>query len=342
MTPGHAAELHSHPRFRLGFASGRMPGALVILAGAAAGPSGLGLLSPAVLESLDPALPVALAALGVSVGIGFNLRIGRDWRGLTATSVRAIVTMAVVGAGIALLTRIWAEALGTPAWFNGVVTAISAADDPLAVLSGGIALAFLREGTPLAAATLVGEATAVTLVIAAAGWLLLSRSEPGAEQRIFVIALLLLLGGASEYLSLSALTAGLLAGFFWEAAGGSTNTAIRRDVLYVQNPLIALVLLVSGARLVLTSVVLALGVVYFALRVVGTTVGSDVARRLVPSWRGDSASTTLAPGIVGVAFALNALRAAGSDAAIVLSIVVIGVVGSELFAPALRPREAAG
>jgi hypothetical protein len=318
-----------------------MPGALVILAGGAAGPSGLGLLSPPVLESLDPALPVALAALGVSVGIGFNLRIGRDWSALAATSVRAAVTMAVAGVGIALLTRVWAAALGPPAWLNGAVTAISASDDPLAVLLGGIALAFLRAGTPAAAATLMGAATAVTLVIAAAGWLLLSRSEPGAEQRIFVIALLLLLGGASEYLALSALTAGFVAGVFWEAAGGSTITAIRRDVLYVQDPLIALVLLVSGARLVVSPVVLALGVVYFALRVVGTTAGSEVARRFVPSWRGDNGSTGLSPGIVGVAFALNALRAAGSDAAIVLSIVVIGVVGSELFAPALKPRESA-
>jgi hypothetical protein len=249
--------------------------------------------------------------------------------------------MAVVGSGIALLTRVWGAALGPPPWFNGAVTAISASDEPLAVLLGGIALALLREGTPAAAATLTGEVMAVTLIIAAAGWLLLSRSEPGAEQRIFVIALLLLLGGASEYLSLSALTAGFVAGVFWEAAGGSTITAIRRDALYVQDPLIALVLLVSGARLVLTPVVLTLGVVYFALRVVGTTAGSEVAQRLVPSWRGGSGATVLSPGIVGVAFALNALRAAGLDAAIVLSIVVIGVVGSELFAPALKPREAA-
>ncbi len=56
-------------------------------------------------------------------------------------------------------------------------------------------------------------------MIAAAGWLLLSRSAPGTEQRIFVIALLLLLGGASEYLSLSALTAGLIARFLLGSGG---------------------------------------------------------------------------------------------------------------------------
>jgi hypothetical protein len=319
-----------------------MPAALVILAGAASGPSGLGLLSPAVLESLDPALPVALAALGVFVGIGFNLRIDRDRRALAATSIRAVITMGFVAAGIALLMRVWGAALGLPEWFSSAAVAISAADDPLSVLLGGIALAFLREATPAAAAILTVEATAVTLAIAAAGWLLLSRSAPGAEQRIFVIALLLLLGGASEYLSLSALTAGFVAGFVWEAAGGSTSRAIRQDVLYVQGPLIALVLLVSGARLVLTPVVVALGLAYLALRVAGTLTGSAVARRLVPSWEADSGAAVLSPGIVGLAFALNALRAAGPDAASVLAIVVIGVVGSELFAPALKPQETTG
>ena len=138
--------------------------------------------------------------------------------------------MGLVGAGVALLVPVWGAALEPPAWFNGALLTICAADDLLAVLLGGATLAVLREPAPAAAAMLMLQATGVTLVIAAAGWLLLSRSAPGTEQRVFVIALLLLLGGASEYLSLSALTAGLVAGFFWEAVGGSTRVAIRRDV----------------------------------------------------------------------------------------------------------------
>jgi hypothetical protein len=47
----------------------------------------------------------------------------------------------------------------------------------------------------------------------------------------------------------------------------------------------------------------------------------------------------VSPGIVGLAFALNAVRAAGSDATII-GIIVIGVIGSELLAPLLKPREA--
>jgi hypothetical protein len=339
MTDPHAAGLRSYTRFAL--APGAMPVALIVLVGSALGPSGLGLLSAGVVESLDPAMPVALAALGVFVGIGLNLRSAGDRRAFAAISIQASLTMGIVGAGVALLVPVWGAMLEPPAWFNGALLTICTADDLLAVLLGGATLAFLREPAPAAAAMLMLQATSITLVIAAAGWILLSRSAPGTEQRIFVIALLLLLGGASEYLSLSALTAGLVAGFFWEAVGGSTRAAIRRDVMYVQRPLIVLILAVSGARLVLTPVVLAIGLPYLVLRLIGTTAGSSAARRLVPAWSATDTSLTLvSPGIVGLAFALNAVRAAGSDAATIISIIVVGVVGSELLAPLLKRREA--
>jgi len=338
MTDPQAAGLRSYTRFAL--APGAMPAALIVLLGSALGPSGVGLLSAAVLESLDPAMPVALAALGVFVGIGLNLRSAGDRRAFAAISIQAAITMGLVGAGVALLLPVWGTALESPAWFSGALLTICAADDLLAVLLGGATLAVLREPAPAAAAMLMLQATSVTLVIAAAGWILLSRSAPDTEQRIFVIALLLLLGGASEYLSLSALTAGLVAGFFWEAVGGSTRVAIRRDVTYVQRPLIMMILAVSGARLELTPVVLAIGFPYLVLRLVGTTAGSAAARRLVPAWSATDTSLTLvSPGIVGLAFALNAVRAAGSDATII-SIIVIGVIGSELLVPLLKPREA--
>jgi hypothetical protein len=341
MTEGQATGLRRHTGFTLGFAPGAMPGSLVILCGTALGPYGLGLLSAGVLESFDPAMPVAFAALGVFVGIQFNLRVQRDWQALAANSLQAVVTMGIVGAGVASLAQVWAAVLEPPAWFNGVVLTIGAADGPLPVLLGGVALAFLREALPGAAAILALEATGVTLAIAAAGWLLLSRSAEGPERRIFVIALLLLLGGASDYLSLSALTGGLIAGGLWEAADGSTRKAIWRDLLYVQRPLIVLILVVSGARLEVTPLVLAIGLPCLALRLLGSIAGSAAVRRLIPGWQPVDTLASLSPGIVGLAFALNAVRAAGPDAVTVLSIVVVGAVGSELLAPILTPREAA-
>jgi hypothetical protein len=336
---GQAAELRPRARLIAGFGTGPMPVALVILLGSALGPFGLGLLSEGVLATIDPALPVALAALGVLVGTGVNFRTERDRRTLIATSVRAAVVMIIVAAGAGVVLPSWGRTLEPGGWFNAALLAFCAADDALPVLLGGAALAVVREPSLAAAGMLMLQATGITLVIATAGWLLLGPSAPGTHKRIYVIAMLLLLGGASEYLSLSALTAGLLAGFFWEAVGGSTRAAIRQDVLYLQRPLVVLILVVSGARVVFTPVVLAVGLSYLVLRLVGTIVGSAAARRLVRSWTASDGPELLAPGVVGLAFALNAVRATASDASTIISIVVIGVVGSQLLRPATRVPE---
>jgi hypothetical protein len=336
---GQTAQLRRSARFYAGLVPRALPIAVVILLGSALGPYGLGLLSESVLASLDPAMPVALAALGVSVGIGISLRTPRDRRHLAATSTRAVIAMGIVAAGVAVTLSAWGAVLEPAGWFSAALLAICAADDPLPVLFGGAALAFLREPSPAAAALLMLQATGVALVIASAGWLLLTRAAPG-TQRVYVIAMLLLLGGASEYLSLSALMSGLAAGFFWEAVGGPTRNAIRGDVLYLQRPVVLLVLVVSGARTMLSPVVISVGLSYLLLRFAGATAGSAAARKLFPSWTEADRSLFAAPGVVGLAFALNAVRAIGSDPATILSIVVVGVAGSQLLESIMKPAEA--
>jgi hypothetical protein len=316
--------------------------ALVMLVGSALGPYGLGLLSSRVLASLDPAMPVALATLGVFVGLGLDVRSERGRRVIAFTSIRALITMVVVGAG-AYLPGLWGAGLDTPQWFNAALLAICASDDPLAVVAGGITLAFLREPLPHDAGLLALHFAGVTLAIAVVGWLLLARSETGTEQRVFVIAVLLLLGGAAEYLALSALAAGLLAGLFWEAVGGTTRRAVWRDVLYVQHPLIVLILMVAGARLVVTPIVAMIGLPYLVLRLAGSLTGSAVAGRFAPAASAnDDVATLWSPGVVGLAFALNASRVAGPDADVLISIVIVGVLGAELIAPLLKRPEARG
>jgi hypothetical protein len=325
MMEGQTAPLRSRATFYAGLVPGALPIAVVVVLGSALGPYGLGLLSENVLTSLDPAMPVALAALGVSVGIGISARTPRDRQHLAATSIRSLVAMGIVATGAAVALQTFGAGLEPGSWFSAALLAICAADDPLAVLFGGAALAFVREPSAAASALLMLQATGVALVIASAGWLLLARSAPG-TQRIYVIAMLLLLGGASEYLSLSALMSGLAAGLFWDAVGGPTRSAIRGDVLYLQRPVVLLILVVSGARTVLNPVVISVGLSYLLLRF----AGAAAARKLVPSWPEVDRDMFLPPGVVGLAFALNAVRAIGSDPATILSIVVIGVAGSQL------------
>ena len=61
---------------------------------------------------------------------------------------------------------------------------------------------------------------------------------------------MLLVGGLADYLSLSALTSGLVAGLFWQRAGGPAAESLRRDLGYLQHPLVVLLLVTAGARTV--------------------------------------------------------------------------------------------
>lgn len=349
-------------RLALGLSPSALPSLLLLLLGFVIGPRGLGLLSANALASLDPAMPVALTALGVLIGLGFNIRKTGERRLLAAASVEAGTTLTLVAAGALVLAPIWSLAPDVPVWFVAATLGICASasstavsrspdrsraqvarigdlDDVLPVAAGGVALAFLRESAAGPAALLLLESVAVALVIGVAGWLLLARSTSEIEQRVYIIALLLLLGGAAEYLSLSALVSGMLAGMFWEGVGGPARDRVRRDVLHIQHPVIVLVLVVTGARVDVPTGWLGMGLAYLFLRTAGKLAGGWLARRIVgTSEIRDVGLSLLSPGIVGIAFALNAMRAGGPDVASVLTIVVIGAAGSEAVAAFVKPR----
>ena len=96
----------------------------------------------------------------------------------------------------------------------------------LAVL-GGVAIAALRDTAPLTVVLMMLAIAGVAVVVAFAGWLLVGQADSEREQQVFVIGSLLLLGGSAAYTSLSAVFAGLLAGFVWNAAGDLATSAYR-------------------------------------------------------------------------------------------------------------------
>ncbi len=348
----------------LGWSPTSAPVALLLVAGIAFGPRGVNLLSPAVLSLLDPVVPVALAALGVLVGLGVGDRRTDDRRVVAAAWLDAAVTMLVVSAGIAPVALAATPSIVGPFWTLVLASGICAATsltlpaghllEPrpavtrvielgvlLPIVAGGLVLAWLRAGSSAGAAALVAQASGVTLALAAAAWLLLTRASSETEERVFAVSALLLVGGVADALSLSALFGGLVAGVFWRSAGRHPRDTISRDVLFVQHPLLVLVLLVAGARADLSPVSLGLGAAYLALRVVGHLAGGLVARRVagvhVPR---DLGLYLLPPGVFGVAFALNAASVGGADASPLLAAVVAGTIGSELVALLLPPRRA--
>jgi hypothetical protein len=349
-------------RLALGLSPTPGPGLILLPIGLAVGPAGLNLLSTSVLSYLDPVVSMTIAALGIFVGLGLNLRRPQEKPLLAAASVEAGLTIVLVGAGVMLADAFWlrtgsgtwllaltlglcASASATaPSAFDehpSLATRIGDLDDVLPVLVGGLALALMREASPFAAVGLTLAFTAIAATIAAAGWLLVGQTSSESEQHVFVAGMLLLLGGAAAYLSQSALFAGLIAGMFWNAAGGPAGERISRDMRYLQHPLIVLLLLVAGARLTSSAAVLALALVYVVCRVIGKLFGGWLVGRLLEHRsRRDLGISLVPPGVTGIAFALNALQAdQSSPVASVLAIVVVGSLASELLSSLVRVQE---
>jgi hypothetical protein len=340
------------------------PVALLLTIGIVIGPLGINLLSPAVLPFVEPVVPVALAALGVLVGLGVGDRRSGDLRLFAAASLVAAVTALVVSGGFALVTLARQEPITAALWIailtGGICAATSLtlpADDPaepralarravelgvlLPIVAGGLVLAALFTGAIDRTVVHVAEACGVTLALAAAAWLLLTRASSETEERVFAVSALLLVGGVAEALSLSALFAGLVAGVFWRCAGRHPRETIRRDVLFVQHPLVVLVLLTAGARAELSPASIALGAGYAVLRLAGLRAGTTVTARFTGvDAPGDFGRHFLRPGLFGVAFALNAVSVIGGDASLLLAAVVVGTIGGELVALLLPPRSA--
>jgi hypothetical protein len=353
--------LRLNSRIALGLSPTPRPGLVLLPLGMALGPAGLNLLSPSILSYLDPVVSVALAALGIFAGLGFDFRRSREWVLLTAASLEAIVTIVIVGAGV-LVGHSWFGVSGPPvllALMFGICAAVSSTatgdspdqpfslaarvgdlDDVLPILLSGLVLASMSQGFTASALWLAAQTGLIGVVIALAGWLLVTQVSVVSEQHVFVAGTLLLLGGTAAYLSMSALWVGLLGGIFWNLAGGPARDSIERDMRYLQHPLIVLLLLVAGARLQPSAAVLGLVAVYLICRSGGKLTGGWlVGRMVVRDLPSDFGRRLIAPGVIGVAFAVSVLQTGADDdaARMLLTVTAIGSLGSELLSVMAHP-----
>jgi Kef-type K+ transport system membrane component KefB len=283
---------------------------------------------------------------------------------LSAATVEALFTVLAVTAGLyALRSLAWPGAPASP-WLAFLALAICASassttatsghgpmasvaarigdlDDVLPVVLGGALLARLHSQVPAVAASLFGQSIALTLMVAIAGWLLVSAVASDSEQRVFALGALLLIAGLAEYLSLSALMGGFVAGVFWNVAAPRVRERIARDVRHVQHPLVVLLLLIAGARVEASLAIATLSLAYVVFRVIGKLIAGRAAAR-VAKLRGRSnlGLYLLSPGVIGIAFALNALRVwPDNTGTTLLSAVVFGSIATELLSLVVHPRE---
>jgi hypothetical protein len=341
-------------RFALGLSLMPGPGLALLLLGLALGPYGLGLLTESVLTSLDPVISVALAALGVFVGFDVAVRSPREGRAFAASIVLVATTMAIVAASVVIVE--WWSSSELSGWFLPALLGLCAASSSIATDAAGdargasaarignlgdlllillsmAALAATHREPAAASALLVAKSALIALTIALAALLLVTQTSSDSEQRVFAFGALLLLGGAAAHLSLSALFTGLVAGVVWKVVGPPASEAIARDVRYLQDPLIVLLLVVAGARAPLSYGVAALVAVYIIFRLVGRLIAAWlVSKTVIRETTVNLRSHLVAPGAVGIAIVLNVLQANPDlDAArTALTVVVLGSVISEL------------
>ena len=345
-----------------GWSASSVPVASLLVVGMILGPRGISVFPRGVLSILDPAIPVALAALGALVGLSIEVR-GRQGRRTVAVSLlQSALAALLVAVPLALVPPsvlahgtipLWivagslgvcaASSLAVPASASGEPGAVRARllelDALLPILAGGVLLGVFHPGGVFAALALVGQVIILTALLSAGVWLLLARTVSDTEQRVFAFAAMLLIGGVADYLSMSALLCGLVAGMIWQAAGGQARESLRRDVLYTQHSLLVLVLVVAGARTEFSLAASGAAAVYVLLRITAKLLGGAIATRVADA---DVPRTPvqwlLSPGVFGVALALNIVRAAGPDATVLLTIVVLGTMGSEITAELARTR----
>ena len=67
------------------------------------GPHGLGIVTPLLIGRLEPVLAVALATLGVFVGMALDVRTRLRRRLLLAASIESVITMTVLGGALIFL-----------------------------------------------------------------------------------------------------------------------------------------------------------------------------------------------------------------------------------------------
>lgn len=351
-------------RAALGLAPITAPAIVLVPIGILLGPLALNVLSTNVLAHLDTVISVALAALGVFVGLALDLRRTADRRLFGAASMEASITVTVVAGALMLLLALWhprldhapllvALVMGAAAAASSAgtvdedadersqnATRIADLDDVVPIVVGAVLLAALRVPGAWGVLWLTAVSAVAGLGIGVAGWLLFERAHGAAERGLFVLGSVVLLGGIASYMGLSPLFVGLVAGLFWTYSPGRADHIIRGDLQKLQHPLVVVLLLVAGASVQFGMLALWLIGPFVVFRLAGKLTGGAVASRVAPGLApGDLGALLVPAGLLGLAYALLFWQSSGSPTAqAVLSAVTLGTLANEVIAMLVVPH----
>ena len=350
-------------RSALGMTPALTPAVIFLSVGFVMGPGLLGWISPVLLDRLSLAVTIALAVLGVLVGVA----LGRELRHsagllLGASMESAVTTVMVGGSAMFFISRTgmpidasligFALALGLCASSSSatsadpdsepaaaIATRVADLDDvlPIALAVPGFAILAMSTGANLWVMALAPAA--IGAGVGVIGWLLFERAESGPERVVFVLGALSLAGGAAAYLHVSPLPVGLVAGGLWTLLPGRVDRVVENDLRRVQHPVVVLLLVTAGASAMFSVAAVWLLPPYLLFRLAGKVAGAWIAAPRLDVRSSDLAAFLMPPGVLAVAFALNfaQMLPAGSGQAL-LATVAFGTAAFELFALFVVPQ----
>lgn len=357
--PGLWAQLFPARQAAFGLAASPAPSVTFIGMGVALGPQALGVITPDTIARLDPVVSIALAALGIFVGLGLGAARQPGHATLAAAAMLEVaMTVAVVGGAFYFLLTQWGLPLPADPALVAAVLGISASasaatrvpgsgiaarvsrivdlDDLPIVLLGALVVGYAA-GRPLAAAVVVS--VTASLLVAAAGWLLFERARGEAERIVFVAGAVALLGGVGAYAGVPPLLGGAVAALVWVLAPGAADRIIDADLRKLQHPLVALLLIIAGASVQWTTALLWIAAPLVLLRLTGKLLASAAAARLARVPAGLLATVLVHPGVLGVAVALAVQQVLDTRDTLLLSGVTVAAAVTELLSAFLLPGE---
>jgi len=351
----------------LGLRTAVAPAIVYVPLGYLLGPRALALLSTSALGHLDLFVWLALTLLGVFAGIGLDLRTRLDRELLLVASTEAALTAGIVAGAMAWLAARWglplANSVAPVALVAGLCAAASAVvapdgradstagraariadlDDLIVIVLGAGALWWHPQAGAASAIGTAAAAVPLGIMLASAGLLLFERARSDAERGTFVLGVLTLLAGTAAYLSLSPLLIGLVAGLVWRWMPGRADEVIRADLSKLHHPLVVLLLIIAGAYVVPSRLVIWLVAPFVAFRLTGKLMGGWAGARMFPGTTPlDLGARLLPSGLIGIALALHFNQLAGGTLGpAVVSMVALGAIAFEamtLAALAGEPR----
>jgi hypothetical protein len=340
----------------LGVRATSVPTFVFVLLGAALGPAGLNLLTRSALGQTQAIVWVALAVVGVFIGLG-----------LTGTGSTASIRTWVSGVGIAVITAslvaigLWALLVRSPVpvagnvWAGsailGLCASVSAAmqsrTSPARHTARAVQIADLDDMPLLVfGVTIIAALTGTALVlrltgtivagaaIGLAGCLLFERADES-ERGVFMAGAILLLAGIGAYLGTSPLLSGCIAAIVWTRMPGAADQITARDLRTLQHPLVALLLVIAGATMEWNATTLWVTAYIVVLRLGSKLLASILMAPVARVSPGLLATVLLPPGVMGIALGLNAGQLLSTDYRWIVSAATAATVVSELIATCL-------